>query len=77
MLFFGALFYARTFSGPWLGGVGGGGADVTNAVLWQGYDYVWPTNGPDDIGGKFKPMGWFGLPLINTLLLLSSGRIRM
>ncbi len=71
--FFGALFYARTFSGPWLGGEGGGGADVTNAVLWQGFDYVWPSNGPEAVGGKFKPMGWFGLPLINTLLLLSSG----
>jgi cytochrome c oxidase subunit 3 len=71
--FFGALFYARTFSGPWLGGAGGGGADVTNAVLWQGYDYIWPTNGPGSIGGKFTQMGWFGLPLINTLLLLSSG----
>ncbi len=71
--FFGALFYARMYSGPWLGGAGGGGADVTNAVLWQGYDYVWPTNGPGDIGGKFTQMGWFGLPLVNTLLLLSSG----
>jgi len=71
--FFGALFYARTFSGPWLGGEGGGGADVTNAVLWQGFDYVWPTNGPDSVGGKFQQMGWFGLPLINTLLLLTSG----
>ena len=71
--FFGALFYARTFSGPWLGGEGGGGAGATNAVLWQGFDYVWPTNGPDSIGGKYQQMGWFGLPLINTLILLTSG----
>jgi len=71
--FFGALFYARQFSGPWLGGEGGGGADVTNAVLYSGYDYVWPTNGPESIGGDFQQMGWFGLPLLNTLLLLSSG----
>lgn len=71
--FFGALFYVRNFSGPWLGGDGAGGADVTNAVLWTGYSYVWPTDGPADIGGGFQSMGWFGLPLINTLLLLTSG----
>ncbi len=71
--FFGALFYARSFSGPWLGGEGGGGADITNAVLWKGHDYVWPSDGPGQLGGAYSPMGWFGLPLINTLLLLSSG----
>ena len=71
--FFGALFYARTFSGPWLGGAGGGGAEFTNAVLYPSFDYVWPTNGPNDIGGDFQSMSWFGLPLINTLILLTSG----
>jgi len=71
--FFGALFYARMFSGPWLGGDGAGGADVTNAVLWSGHNYVWPSDGPADVGGGFQAMGWFGLPLINTLLLLTSG----
>ncbi len=71
--FFGALFYARIFSGPWLGGEGGGGAGATNAVLWSGHDYVWPSDGPASLGGEYQPMGWFGLPLINTLLLLTSG----
>lgn len=71
--FFGALFYARVFSGPWLGGEGGGGADVTNALLWKGHDYLWPSNGPGALGDKFTEMSWLGLPLINTLLLLSSG----
>jgi len=71
--FFGALFYARQFSGPWLGGDGGGGAAMTNAVLYSGHDYVWPSDGPERIGGNFTQMGWFGLPLINTLLLLTSG----
>ena len=46
---------------------------MTNAVLYQGHDYVWPSNGPGGIGGNFQQMGWFGLPLINTLLLLTSG----
>ena len=71
--FFGALFYARTFAGPWQGGVGGGGAELTNALLYNGYDYVWPNNGPKSIGGDFRAMGWFGLPLLNTLILLTSG----
>ncbi|MEM7377645.1 MAG: cytochrome c oxidase subunit 3 [Pseudomonadota bacterium] len=69
--FFGALFYARQLSGPWLGGDGANA--MTNAVLYPGFDYVWPSNGPAEIGGDYKVMGWFGLPLINTLLLLSSG----
>ncbi len=71
--FFGALFYARTFSLPWLSGFGEGGAAATNAVLWSGYDAVWPTNGPGELGGEYMAMGWFGLPLINTAILLLSG----
>jgi cytochrome c oxidase subunit 3 len=71
--FFGALFYARVFSGPWLSGLGEGGAAVTNALLWQGFDYVWPNNGPAELGGDYKAMGWFPLPILNTLILLTSG----
>lgn len=71
--FFGALFYARIFSGPWLSGIGEGGAAATNAVLWSGFDYMWPNNGPADIGGDYQVMSWFGLPVINTLILLTSG----
>ncbi len=71
--FFGALYYARNYSMPWLGGEGHGVS--TNAVLWPGFEAVWPAhgNGPGQIGGEFKTMGWAGIPLINTLLLLSSG----
>ncbi len=69
--FFGALFYARTLSVPWLGGAGDG--EATNAFLWQGFEAAWPTNGPSDIGGAFGLMSPWGLPLINTLLLLTSG----
>ena len=69
--FFGALFYARMYSVPWLGG-----ADnnvMTNELLWPGFDAVWPTNGPADVGGQYMPMGAWGIPAINTLILLSSG----
>ena len=69
--FFGALFYARMFSVAWLGGEGDGA--MTNAILWSGYDAAWPTNGPSNIGGAFDTVSAWGIPLINTLLLLSSG----
>ncbi len=69
--FFGALFYARNFSVPWLGGIGDGA--MTNAVLWPGYAASWPTNGPGNIGGAFETIPAWGVPLLNTLILLTSG----
>ncbi len=70
--FFGALFYIRVLSVPWLGGEGAGGF-ATGPVLWPGFDAVWPTNGPKDIGGAFGVIPAVGLPAVNTLILLSSG----
>jgi len=69
--FFGALFYARQYALPWLGGEGDGAA--TNALLWSGYSTGWPSNGPAAIGGHFETVSAWGLPLLNTLILLSSG----
>jgi cytochrome c oxidase subunit 3 len=69
--FFGALFYARMYSVPWLGG--GGNNAMTNELLWSGFEAVWPTNGPGAVGGEYTPMGAWGIPAINTLILLSSG----
>lgn len=69
--FFGALFYARVYSVPWLGGEGSG--LITNEALWPSYEAAWPTNGPSDIGGAFTAMGAWGVPALNTLILLSSG----
>jgi len=69
--FFGALFYARVFSVPWLGGEGTGA--YTNEMLWQGYQAVWPTSGPAELGGYFQTIPAFGVPFLNTLILLSSG----
>lgn len=68
--FFGALFYARNMAIPWLGGESNN--FFTNLMLWEGFESTWPTNGPGNIGGDYEPMGPFGLPLINTVLLLSS-----
>jgi cytochrome c oxidase subunit 3 len=69
--FFGALFYARMYSVPWLGGASNNA--MTNELLWPGFEAVWPTNGPGEVGGTFQPMGAWGIPAINTLILLSSG----
>jgi cytochrome c oxidase subunit 3 len=69
--FFGALYYARQLSVPWLGGEGSKFA--TNLFLWQGYEGSWPTNGPAAVGGEFGTIPAFGIPAINTAILLSSG----
>jgi cytochrome c oxidase subunit 3 len=69
--FFGALFYARMWAVPWLGGSGNN--VMTNELLWAGFDAAWPTNGPGEVGGPFQTMGAWGIPAINTMILLSSG----
>jgi cytochrome c oxidase subunit 3 len=68
--FFGALFYARELSLPWLAAEG---AKAGNAFLWPGFEAVWPSNGPAHIGGSFKTIPAFDVPLLNTIILLSSG----
>jgi cytochrome c oxidase subunit 3 len=73
--FFGALFYARTLSVPWLSGQGV--KVFTNFILWPQYEGNWPTNGPGHVGGKvdstFEVIPAFSLPAINTAILLTSG----
>jgi cytochrome c oxidase subunit 3 len=63
--FFGALFWARLYSVPDL-------ASFDSKLLWPDYTGGWPTNGPY-LAEKFTPMAAWGIPAINTLLLLSSG----
>ncbi len=69
--FFGALFYTRYYGLAWLGGAGDGIA--TNNLLWEGFTSAWPTNGPGNVGGQFQTIPAWGLPLLNTLILLTSG----
>ena len=64
--FFGALFYMRILSVPWLDDA------ETGTLLWSGFTAGWPVSGPG-ITEQFTPMGAWGLPAINTALLLSSG----
>ncbi len=69
--FFGALWYIRNVAMLWLGG--GGYLAETHDMLWSQFDAVWPSAGPKELGGEFKAMGPWGIPAINTLLLLTSG----
>ncbi|USE70710.1 cytochrome c oxidase subunit 3 [Pseudoalteromonas maricaloris] len=67
--FFGALFYARMIAVPWLGGASNNAS--TNEVLWPQFEAVWPLLTTPD-GTVTQAMGWQGLPLINTIILLAS-----
>src|SRR5450631_3218668 len=48
--FFGALFYARHLSVPWLGGAGT--KVLNNILLWKDFTGVWPSNGPASLGPR-------------------------
>ena len=68
--FFGALFYTRMIGIPTLGGEGHG--LLTNQFLWSNFAPAWPSNGPEHVGGLFGTMPPWGIPLLNTLILLTS-----
>ncbi len=61
--FFGALFYARNVGVPMLGDA---------QLLWPGFNAAWPTAGPA-LKMVLTPVDAWGIPAINTLILLSSG----
>jgi cytochrome c oxidase subunit III len=64
--FFGALFYARTISMPWL-------SDLDHKFIWPDYAPTWGNTGPAGVVDPFQTMGPFPIPTINTALLLLSG----
>ena len=61
--FFGALFYARHIALPML-------ADTP--LLWPGFTAAWPSAGPAASVAP-TPVDAWGIPALNTLILLSSG----
>lgn len=67
--FFGALFYARFIAVPWLGGASNNA--MTAELLWPDFIPTWPLEKTPG-GLETTAMGAWGLPLINTLILLSS-----
>lgn len=84
--FFGALFYVRSLSGPWLAGEGDAG--LGNDLIWPGYEHDWPVMTTPDMaanGDSAKVLGpeqnmsnpgvsnWTSwLPFWNTAILLTS-----
>ena len=68
-VFFGALFYARTISVPWLAGAGNN--LETHVLLWPDFADIWPlfmTPG----GSITEAMEAWGLPFVNTVILVTS-----
>lgn len=73
--FFGCLYYLRNITLPWLGGEG---HLADSHLLWQNFQYNWPLlNLPDSSNAKYAPakeaMAPWGIPFLNTIILLSSG----
>lgn len=73
--FFGALFYVRVLSLPWLS------EGETNEILWPGFEASWPLINTPDMAAKGEAAQFRGpggiidpwhLPLINTVILLAS-----
>jgi len=65
--FFGALWYVRVVTTPWLG-------DLDHRLmLWPDFTATWPNLGPAGVVEQFQTVGPFWLPTINTALLLASG----
>jgi len=73
-VFFGALFYVREYSVPWLSGHGAGFA--THSFLWSDFIADWPMQvmpDPAKYSHYSEVIPAWGLPAVNTLILLTSG----
>lgn len=72
--FFGVLFYVRHVVMSFLGGVPGN--EATHYLLWPDFSGDWPvltTPNPSKFLGPKMAMGPWGIPAINTMILLTSG----
>jgi len=71
--FFGSLFYLRTISIPWLSGEG---QLAASHLLWEDFIATWPLLTLPDAANYSEAkeaMGAVGIPLWNTIILLTSG----
>lgn len=71
--FFGTLFYVREWSIPWMAGEG---SKPSTHMLWENFKNVWPllqNPDPSKYPGPKEVISAWGIPAINTLILLSSG----
>lgn len=72
--FFFALFYTRDISVPVLGGEAY--SPLTNNLLWPHFKATWPllvNPNPAEFKGATEVVYTWGLPALNTFILLSSG----
>ena len=76
-VFFGALFYARVIVMPFLSGTYGNHAsEMTKLLLWPNFVQQWPMFKPPAMHlypGMKGIMDAWGIPALNTAILLSSG----
>jgi cytochrome c oxidase subunit 3 len=73
LTFFGCLYYFRGITIPYLGGEGQLGK---SNLLWEGFVSTWPLiqlPDPSNYTPAHEAMGAGGIPLYNTIILLSSG----
>ncbi len=72
--FFGTLFFVRHLAVPWLSGAPGH-YELTGQLLWPNFVAEWPLlkNPSPDIVGPQGTIPAMGIPLINTVILLTSG----
>lgn len=73
--FFGALFYARNISVPWLGGEGSLTKLATHQFIWPQFTAEWPllhNPNPQLFPNPVRDMRPLWLPLFNTAVLLVS-----
>ncbi len=73
LTFFGCLYYFRDITIPYLGGEG---HLAKSNLLWEGFVATWPLidlPDPTNYSPAKEAMGAGGIPLWNTIILLSSG----
>ncbi len=69
--FFGSLYYIRNIAVEWLGGTGY--LAPTHEFITSQFVSQWPTAGPGNLGGDFALVDTWGVPALNTAILLTSG----
>lgn len=75
-IFFGALFYARFVVVPTLGGLEP--SYQTHQILWPQFKAMWPlliNPNPELYPGPKQVIATWGIPALNTLILLSSAAL--
>ena len=70
-VFFATLFYARQLVVPWLAGEGNN--FFTHLLIWPDFENSWPSAGPSLGPDAFETMSAWGIPALNTAILLTSG----